>query len=211
MYMTLEYDPLGAGVDGPRMPIGLGVKLQDHDGPKFADITWDKDVAPMRVDEETYMISTEAAVNGCSGMAAFVMQGAKLLSIRLNCCGPVEIRSVKFSQSPGTPGFALDGVPKVMPSEDAQDYFDRNGLFTESSDRTGGMYAIWFDPDVTWDAIRGFMRKHPVESLGIFASAALLDGRKQPVQSLCYLFADPDHLAHDLSHWRSDDRYADGS
>ena len=211
MYMTLEYKPLGNGPAGPFRPTALNMKVAGPDGPKFARISWDPDTVPIDVDGETRLLCADAELDGQSGYAAFAMQGSRFLSCLSD--GAVELRSLKFSQSPGLPGFTADGLPAVTiglspEREYIREYLDRNGLFVQSTGDAGGIHALWFYPDVTWEHIQAFLEKHPWNGLGAFCSALHIENGGRPSWSLCYLYAHPEHAENDLSRWKSDDRYA---
>lgn len=210
MYMTMEYKPLGQGPEGPFRPTSLNFKIQGPEGPRFASVTWE-DSDPIRVDEDTFLLSSETMLDGQHGFAAFAMQGARFLSCTAH--GAVEIRSVKFSQSPGTAGFAADGLPVVTAGlspqrEYIREYLDRNGLFVLSAGDVGGMHAFRFDPDVTWERVQEFSARHPWNGLGAFCSAMRTGPDGRPSWSLYYLYAHPEHAENDLSRWKSDDRNA---
>lgn len=210
MYMTLEYKPLGTGPDGPFRPTALNLKMQGPDGPEFARVSWEAS-DPIRVDDDTYIMTADARVNGTGGYAAFAMQGSRFLSCLSD--GVVELRSLKFSQSPGLPGFSVDGLPAVTVGlspdrEYIREYLDRNGLFVQSTEDAGGSHALWFDTDVTWEHVQGFLARHPWNGLGTFCSAMRIENNGRPSWRLCYLYAHPEHAENDLSRWKSDDRHA---
>ena len=68
-----------------------------------------------------------------------------------------------------------DGLPIVTTGlsperEYIREYFDRNGLFVQSTENAGGSHALWFYPDVTWEHIQKFLTAHPWNGLGSFAN-----------------------------------------
>lgn len=213
MYMTLEYEPIGANESGAAVPVELGMKIHGVSGPEYARVTWDP-VAPIRVDDDTCLVTAEVRINGTPGMAGFVMQGAKLLSADTEN-GPVNIRSVKFGEKAGAAGFLADGTPRIMAGAGRQaatirEYFDRNGLFVEGEGTFGGMHAVWFDQDVNPGTVDRFLQAHPWTPLGAFASTAKPKKNGGTEWALCYLYAHAEHCAGDMSRWRSDDLHAHG-
>lgn len=212
MYMTLAYKSLGTGPDGPFRPTALNLKTCGIYGPEFTHVDWDP-VEIIRVDDETSMIAADVRVNNASGLMACIMQGGRFLSCMSD--GAVELSSLKFSQSPGTPGFSIDGLPIVTTGlsperEYIREYFDRNGLFVQSAENAGGSHALWFYPDVTWEHIQRFLTAHPWNGLGSFAHVLQFDHEGRIKQRLGYLYAHPEHAESDLSRWKSDDIQAGG-
>lgn len=208
MHMTIDYVPETNGTGTAGVPEMLHVKMIGHDGPEFAALTWDR-TEPENINGNVYRIRADARVNGTPGMAAFVMQGAKLL-YAFSENGAVSIQSIRISQKPGFDGFELAGTPLVSAcvprgSVDIRQYFNRNRLFVNACTHNGGLHAVWFDMDVSEKTLETFLAAHRKPCQGTFARAL----RPGSGWQLAYLYADPDMKNQDLRTWLSEDRYTE--
>lgn len=206
MYMTMEFNPFSSGA----VPKELRMKIQTHDGPMHAVVTWDPENNPIRIDDETMMINCDIRVNRTHGVAAFVMYGSRITSVVTGNGASVEIRSLKFSENKDHAGFAVDGLPKTFVSADpvresVPEYFCRKGLFVSEPKLCGGLHMLPFDEDVGTERIESFLKSHPDTPLGAFCSAAVPDRNGNPYWVQCYLYAHMDHASTDLSVWKSKD------
>lgn len=215
MFMKMHYLPAYPGA----MPVELRIKLQDQDGPRYAEIAWDPcQMTKTCLDNGFIEMTGKVLLDGAHGIAPYAMYGAKLLGLETKPETELAIQLLEFGGSARiTNCFTVisaggNSVPTFRSEHDPESgiagYFNSKNLFCQAPVQIGGMYTVRFDGDVSVERIIDFMRDHPA-GLGCFS--ILLDQSPDGAdiaQRPCYLFAARDHAETDISVWRSQDRHS---